>query len=184
MVSKLEILKKTCLRSCARVIVYCFLDIRKRTSLLWGLNVSPNERNLRDNVSGACGLVCGYFYGIITSDCEGMTRISNRTGGAAESIERTLRYHKLSGICRFNFATCLARTSSNKGGLQDHFGSSCSRSAAHSYVVQTLAQEFPDLIGFNDAKTNKCTFLALRSEPPPTHIHAWSAAKRLQERMP
>ena len=148
-----------------QLILYCFLETRKRNSLLFGLNVSQNERHLRENVSCACGLVAGYFHGIITSDVQGMTRISDRTGGAAEGIERSLRYYKLSGICRFNFATCLARNGTNKGGLQDHFGNNCSRSAAHSYVVQMLAQEFPDLIEFDAAKTNKCTFLALRSEP-------------------
>ena len=149
--------------------------------MLFGLNVSQNERHLRENVSCACGLVAGYFHGIITSDVQGMTRISDRTGGAAEGIERSLRYYKLSGICRFNFATCLACNGTNKGGLQYHFGNNCSRSAAHSYVVQMLAQEFPDLIEFDAAKTNKCTFLAPRSEPP-AYKHMCGARQNLQSK--
>ena len=147
------------------LILYCFLETRKRNSLLFGLNVSQNERHLRDNISCQCGLVCGYFFGLITADCPTTTPISDSVGGAAEDIERSLRYHEHSGLCRFNFASAQARNGTNIGGLQDTYGTSSSRAAAHEYVVRRLTQEFPTLIQFDAAKPNKCVFLALKSEP-------------------
>ena len=77
-----------------------------------------------------------------------------------------MHYFKLSGVCRFNFATCLARNATNKGGLQEiYFGSSCNRSAAHEYVVRSLEQIYPDLIRYDASLHNKCSFLAPRGEP-------------------
>ncbi len=147
------------------LVILGFLATRARRALLWGLNTSQNEMHLRENVSSQVGLVNGYFFGVIT--CEGvdfrsMTKISNGAGGAAEDIERSLRYFQHSGICRLNFAAAVASTKTNPGGLQEEFGSKAARQVAHDYVVRRLEQEFPTLLRYAEDSPNRCAFVRPR----------------------
>ena len=88
---------------------------------LWGLNVSQNPRCLRQHVSHRLGLVNGYCYGIVVdADTSSRTPTSDQVGGAAEDVERSLRYFEDSKITRLSFAAAIARTQTNPGGMQAH----------------------------------------------------------------
>ena len=101
------------------LIMFGFLTAQQRHVHLFGLNTSSDTRNLRDNHSGQPGLICGYFFGLITTPVmRGATCTSDAVGGAGEDVERSLRYYAHSGILRLNFATAVAKNRSNPGGLQ------------------------------------------------------------------
>ena len=142
------------------LVMLGFLSAQQRHVHLWGLNVSANPRNLRDCYSSRLGLVNGYFFGVIANqDLRGVTRTSDQVGGAAEDIERSLRYYVHSGLLRLNFATACAKNKSNTGGLQHHYASSDHRKAAHTYVLHVLAAEFPNHIAIDTTSPNGCKFI-------------------------
>ena len=137
----------------------CFLVCERKGLRLFGLNTSMDPRNLRANISRRLGLVNGYCFGIISDPQNPRLIISDRCGGAAEDIERSLRYYdQWRGILRFNFATAIAKTRSNPGGLQLHYATPHIRKSAHEYVVMALIHEFPDLIATNAHSPNAVTF--------------------------
>ena len=141
------------------LIMLGFLTAQQKQVHLWGLNTSADPRNLRENMSGAVGLVNGYFFGIITHpDLCSCTRISDAVGGAGEDIERSLRYYVHSGILRLNFATACAKNRTNVGGLQCHYSSRVSRQAAHEYVIHLLFSEFPNHVTIDATRPNGCKF--------------------------
>ena len=147
------------------LILLGFLSAKARGVELWGLNVSTNRMHLRETVSSCPGLVNGYFYGVVTSElARHMTPVSDKLGGAAEDVERTVRYHSAGGLCRLNFACAVARTQTNDGGLQAYYGSRQARKAAQEFVIRTLAVEFPDLIRFDECSSNMCAFLHARGQ--------------------
>ena len=127
-------------------------------------NVNQNRMHLREAMPTCAGLVNGYFYGVVTSErAHQMTSVSDNAGGAAEDIERTLRYHSImGGVCRLNFACAVARTYTNVGGLRMHYRSREARRAAQDFVIRTLALEFPQLIQFDECSANRCVFLQSR----------------------
>ena len=138
-------------------VMLAFLSAQQRHVHIWGLNVSADARNLRDNYSSCLGLVCGYFFGIIAHpELRNATRLSDTVGGAAEDIERSLRCYVHSGLLRLNFATACARTRSNSGGLQYYYAASEVRQAAHNYVLRALATERPNLVVLDSASPNGC----------------------------
>jgi len=140
-----------------QLIMLGFLTAEQRHVHLWGLNVSA--RNLRDCYSAQLGLVCGYLFGIITTpELREVTPVSDTVGGAAESLERSLRYYVHSGLLRLNFASACAKTRTNAGGLQSHYQSSDHRQAAQSYVLAALERAFPQLIQVDLATPNGCKF--------------------------
>lgn len=137
----------------------CFLVCEREGLRLFGLNTSMDTRNLRANISRRLGLVNGYCFGIISDTQNPRLPISDRCGGAAEDIERSLRYYdQWKGILRFNFATAIAKTRSNPGGLQLHYTTPQLRKSAHEYVVMSLIHEFPELIAINAHSPNAVTF--------------------------
>ena len=138
------------------LFMLAFLMGRQRGVNLWGLNTSSDGRNLRDQVSSQLGLINGYLFGIIVCSLRAPTPISDSVGGAAEDIERSLRYFAHSCLLRLNFATACARTRANAGGLQHHYATAASRQAANAFVLHSLAQEFPGLIVVDPACPNGC----------------------------
>ena len=80
------------------------------------------------------------------------------TRGAAEDIERSLRYcADHGGILRLNWACAQARVRTNAGGLQDQL-TKAERSAAHDAVVRLLCAEFPALLAAKAGAPNGCVF--------------------------
>ena len=153
------------------LVMLGFLSAQQRHVHLWGLNVSADARNLRDNYSSCLGLVCGYFFGIITHpDLRDATRLSDAVGGAAEDIERSLRYYDHSGLLRLNFATACARTRSHSGGLQYYYAASEVRQAAHNYVLRALATERPDLVVLDSASPNGCRLKQAATVTAEAHV--------------
>ena len=142
------------------LIAFGFLSAHFRGALLWGLNTSSNKMHLRPNVSTTIGLVNGYFFGLIVSEeAPRMTLTSDSVKGAAEDVERSVRYFNHCGlICRLCCATAIARTYSNKGGLQDQFGCKKSRLAAQEFVIRNLQAEFPKLVTYDSNNWNRCAF--------------------------
>ena len=141
------------------LIMLGFLTAQQKHVHLWGLNTSADQRNLSDRISGAVGLVNGYLFGVITHPAlRSCTQISDVVGGAAEDVERSLRYFSHSGIVRLNFATAVAKNRSNAGGLQSYYAEPERRKAAHAYVVQSLAAEFPEIILADPLAPNGCKF--------------------------
>jgi len=152
------------------LLMLAFLTAQQRHVHLWGLNTSCDARNLRGNVSEKAGLICGYFFGIITnSDIRDATKTSDLVGGAAEDVERSLRYYVHSGLVRLNFATACAKTKCNAGGLQHYYHSNEHRQAAHNYVLHSLAVEFPNLIAIDPASPNGCKFKRTMKSPECTN---------------
>ena len=152
------------------LIMMGFLTAQQKHVHLWGLNTSADQRNLSDRISGAVGLVNGYLFGVITHPAlRSCTQISDVVGGAAEDVERSLRYFSHSGIVRLNFATAVAKNRSNAGGLQSYYAEPERRKAAHAYVVQSLMAEFPDLLLADPLAPNGCRFRrwAIPREPEP-----------------
>ena len=148
------------------LIMLGFLAARQRHTLIWGANVSSNPRSLRQCYSTRLGLVCGFFFGIITHpDLRCATGTSDTYGGAAEDIERSIRYYVHSGILRLNFVAVCARNKTNSGGLQCYYGSREHRCAAHSCVVVSLAGEFPDMLAIDPSSPNGCK-LRHQANPP------------------
>ena len=139
------------------LITLGFLTAEQESVTLWGLNTSTDARNLRDNTSRALGLVCGYFFGVIGCAHNPVLHLSDAVQGAAEDIERSLRFFHGRGIGRLNFACAQGKTWANAGGLQTSFGDPRAREAAHDYVVHSLARECGSLC--HDAgKPNRCRF--------------------------
>ena len=129
------------------LIMLGFLVAARSKTQLWGLNTSADARNLRPCVSQAPGLVNGCWFGCIVADAtKDRTPLSDRVGGAAEDVERTVRHFADAGITRLCFATASARNQTNRGGLQSHYGTRQARAAARDYVVQALCAEFPALL--------------------------------------
>ena len=123
------------------------------------MHVSSNERNLRGTASRAPGLVNGYCYGIIQGPRPVPLPHSDARGGAAEDVERSLRYFSYhGGILRLNWACAQARFRTNAGGLQDYFASSAERAATHDAVVRLLCAEFPALLTAKPDAPNGCVF--------------------------
>lgn len=149
--------------SLRQLFILCFLVCERERLNLFGLNTSMDARNLRANISRRLGLVNGYCFGIISDPDNPKLATSDRCGGAAEDIERSLRYYQ-KGILRFNFAAAIAKTRSNAGGLQSHYGSPQLRNAAHEYVIRSLMYEFPNLVGSNTHSPNAVTFHYQRQE--------------------
>jgi uncharacterized C2H2 Zn-finger protein len=127
---------------------------------LWGLNVSQNPRCLRQHVSHRLGLVNGYCYGIVVdADTSSRTPTSDQVGGAAEDVERSLRYFEDSKITRLCFAAAIARTQTNPGGMQAHYSTRYVRQAARDYVVHVLCAEYPTLLRAAPESPNGCRFV-------------------------
>ena len=103
----------------------------------------------------------GYFFGIITdAACCNRTPISDRVGGSAEDVERSLRYFAASGnITRLCSWAAVARTYTNPGGLQGYYHTRDARLAARDYVVQALCAEFPMLLRPMPGAPNGCRFV-------------------------
>ena len=140
------------------LIVLGFMSARKRRTHIFGLNTSTNSRSLRDNVSSQLGLINGYFYGIIVNpDLCHATPTSDTVGGASEDVERSLIYYAHSGLTRLNFATAVAKTKTNQGGLQHHYTTPEQRQVAHEHVLRSLSLQFPSLM-MADGAPNGCTF--------------------------
>ena len=77
----------------------------------------------------------GYCYGVIQGAQPVPLLRSDARGGAAEDIERSLRYcADHGGILRLNWACAQARVPTNTGALQDHF-TKAERAAARDAVV-------------------------------------------------
>ena len=147
-----------------------------------GLNTSGDARCLRDNVSDALGLINGHFYGIITGrDC-GKTRISDSHGGAAEDVERSLRYYLDRGVVRMNWAAALAKHRNNPGGLQSFFGSA-QRAAAHRQVLEALAAEFPDMLAPKVSSPNGCRFLSTHKRRASKDLHVCGVCAKTYTRV-
>lgn len=140
------------------LITLGFLTAEQEGVALWGLNTSTDARNLRDNTSRALGLVCGYFFGIIGQADNPVLHLSDAVQGAAEDIERSLRFYHGRGIVRLNFACAQAKTWTNAGGLQTTFGDPRAREVAHDYVVHALAREFPGTLRYDLDRPNRCSF--------------------------
>jgi uncharacterized C2H2 Zn-finger protein len=143
------------------LIMLGFLTAARSKSLLWALNTSANAQRLRPCVSQSLGLVNGYFFGIITdAACCNRTPISDRVGGSAEDVERSLRYFAASGnITRLCSWAAVARTYTNPGGLQGYYNTRDARLAARDYVVQALCAEFPMLLRPMPGAPNGCRFV-------------------------
>ena len=155
------------------------LAARSRTRL-WGLNTSADMRNLRPCVSQAPGLVNGYWFGRIIADAtKDRTPLSDRVGGAAEDVERSVRHFADAGITRLCFATATARNQTNKGGLQSYYGTRHARAAARDYVVQALCAEFPALLRAAPDAPNGCRFL-----PRATTAEAESSSEGAEREAP
>jgi hypothetical protein len=136
-----------------------FLQATQRHVHLWGLNTSSAARNLRDNYSEKLGLISGYFYGLVVDPSVGeATTVSDSEGGAAEDVERSLRYYVHGGLLRLCFATARAKTWANDGGLQHHFATHSDRAAAHERVIRKLCAEFPTLLHQAQSSPNGCQF--------------------------
>ena len=153
--TSIEKLHAVCLHD---LIMQGFLTAAQRKSSLWGLNASPHY--LRDNVSSCLGLVCGYFYGMVHDASNPQLLLSDRVQGAAEDIERSLRFYHAGGIVRLNWAAASAKTWTNGGGLQGAFGVRAARQAAHDWVVWSLAREYPESLVHDATRPNRCRFLS------------------------
>ena len=142
------------------LIIFGFMRAEHAHIRLWGLNTSADVRNLRDQVSHKLGLVNGYFFGLIHQRDNPKLSLSNRALGAAEDIERSIRYFHHRGTIRLNFASAAAQTWDNNGGLQNTFGTQVARQAAHDFVVHMLCNEFPNSLMHAPGKPNRCSFLS------------------------
>jgi len=141
------------------LITLGFLTAEHESVALWGFNTSTDARNLRDNASRALGLVCGYWFGIIKRADNPVLHLSDAVQGAAEDIERSVRFYHGTGTVRLNFACARAKTWTNTGGLQTSFGDPRARETAHDFVVHALAREFGSL-RYDPDRPNRCTFQA------------------------
>jgi hypothetical protein len=142
------------------LFVLGFVVAGQRKVHLWGLNTSANPLCMRETVSAQLGQINGYFHGLIV--CKWIaepTRTSDAVGGAAEDIERSLRYFLHSGIVRLNFACASARVQTNGGGLQAYYSTRDARLAARDYVVHALCAEFPTLLRAAPKAPNGCRFV-------------------------
>ena len=167
-----------------QLVMLGFLTAMQRRANLWGLNTSSNEFNLREGVSGAVGLVNGYFFGVVAdATISEATRTSDTIGGACEDVERSVRYFSHSGLVRLNFATAVAKTRTNAGGLQSYYADPERRKAAHAYVVQSLATEFPEIILADPLAPNGCRFRrrAMQEEPEPEEGASTNSSEQEEE---
>ena len=163
------------------LIMLGFLLAARSRTRLWGLNTSADARNLRPYVSQAPGLVNGYWFGGIVADAtRDCTPLSDRVGGAAEDVERSIRHFANAGITRLCFATAMARNQTNKGGLQSYYGTRHARAAARDYVVQALCDEFPALLRAEPDAPNGCHFLR---PPRATSAEAESSSEAAGEKI-
>ena len=140
------------------LFTHAFLMAEHAGVKLWGLNTSADERNLRGTASRAPGLVNGYCYGVIQGAQPVPLPHSDAHCGAAEDVERSLRYCADGGILRLNWACAQARVRTNAGGLQHQFASRAERAAAHDAVVRLLCAEFPALLAAKPGAPNGCVF--------------------------
>ena len=145
-------------RTLNELFTHAFLLAEHAGVKLWGLNTSANEWNLRGTTSRAPGLVNGYCYGVIQGAQPVPLPHSDAHCGAAEDVERSLRYYADGGILRLNWACAQARVRSNAGGLQHQFASRAERAAAHDAVVRLLCAEFPALLVAKPGAPNGCVF--------------------------
>jgi len=68
------------------LIMVGFLTAQQRHVHLWGLNTSTDRRNLCESHSGQPGLICGYFFGLITAPVmNGATCTSDAVGVQAKT---------------------------------------------------------------------------------------------------
>jgi len=163
-VSDIKCLEHVAPSSLAALITGGFESARGAGARLWGLNTSSDARNLRHGVSTQLGLVNGYFFGLLGHRHESLEK-STRENAAAEDIERSLRYFLADGvIVRLNFATAIARTWSNAGGLQSVFTSRDTRREAHARVLDALVSEFPNHLRLQASSPNGCAFLRGRPQ--------------------
>ena len=135
-------------------------------------------------MSTAAGLVNGYFFGVITdATVSDSTRTSDSVGGACEDVERSVRYFKHSGLVRLNFAAAVAKNRTNAGGLQSYYAEPERRKAAHAYVVQSLAAEFPEIILADPLAPNGCRFRrrAMPEEPEPEEGASTNSSEQEEE---
>jgi hypothetical protein len=140
--------------------LHCFVAARRRHVHLWGLNVSSDPRCGRGSVSSKLGLVNGSFFGLLAHPEAPILTLSDSVRGAAEDIERSVRYHLFrGGLLRFNFASAHASYWENPGGLQTTFPTKSLRELAHDFVVQSLHAEFPELIIPSPENRNRCRFI-------------------------
>ena len=150
-------------RTLNELFTHAFLMASSVGVKLWGLNVSSNERNLWGTASRAPGLVNGFCYGMIQGPRPVPLPHSDARGGAAEDVERSLRYFSYhGGILRLNWACAQARFRTNAGGLQDYFASSAERAATQDAVVRLLCAEFAALLTAKTGAPNGCVFLPAR----------------------
>jgi hypothetical protein len=147
------------------VVVRGFLEARNSHVGLWGLNTSSDQRNLVPGISRKCGLVNGYFFGRIKNSTDPDLRYSDAVGGAAEDIERSVRFASLGGLLRLNFAQVVTKPCNFAGGLSAFFGTAHIRTAAHAYVVLRLCQDFPHMIKYDATKPLQCRFMYGDCEP-------------------
>ncbi len=145
------------------LVLLGFLMAEQEGVRLWGLNTSADSRNVRDNISRRVGLVCGYFFGVVHSAQSPPLTLSDGVQGAAEDVERSLRFFCHSGVLRLNFAAVVAKTWVNLGGLQEALGDA--RASAHEYVVRALAREFSEHLAYDASRPNRCRFLASCGAP-------------------
>lgn len=149
------------------VVVRGFLEARNSHVGLWGLNTSSDQRNLVPGISRKCGLVNGYFFGRIKNSTDPDLRYSDAVEGAAEDIERSVRFASLGGLLRLNFAQVVTKPCNFAGGLSAFFGTMHVRTAAHAYVVLRLCQDFPHMIKYDVTKPLQCRFLHGRLDCEP-----------------
>jgi hypothetical protein len=142
------------------VAMHGFLEAERGGAHLWGLNCSADPRNLAPSVSDRPGLVCGYFFGVILASDLPILRYSDAVGGAAEDVERSVRFYCHSGLRRLMFAQALAKTWTNDGGLQSFFRTREIRVAAHDYVARCLERDFPDVLRYEAERPLRCRFLS------------------------
>ena len=147
------------------IVMRGFITTCREQKHLWGLNTSCNGRALNNTVSRKLGLVNGFVFGLVHARGLPQLSISNGIGGAAEDIERSVRFFAHSGLLRFNSIAAVARTWTNPGGLQASYGSRAAREAAHDFCVLMLEAEFPHLLRQRLDLPNRMRFARMASAP-------------------
>ena len=111
-------------------------------------------------VSRRLGLINGYFFGLVKDRTTPELAVSDPLQGAAEDVERSLRHYRCHGIMRLCWATCVAKTWCNEGGLQSSFcGNPAARRLYHDCALTALQREFPELV-LDETRPNRCRFVS------------------------